>query len=462
MPEGVDGPLPVSIIKMEKVMLRRCLKSTFGLITALAAVSVSNAALAQQATLERIKRMGEVKVCLDQNNLPYSSDKLDPPGFDVEFAQEIAKDLGLKLTYFWYATNVGKRALRQLHTEGNCDFFPGLPHEESFEEGNFKLILTKPYYVGGFATLARADAPATILADTKAKGIGVQMGTLADFKLFDKGFERKLHKSTEEIFDSISHNEIDAAVVPMPEGAWLTKLNSSAKLKVLGNTEKEFLFPMAIGVRKADKDLRDVLNGIIDKIESDGRAQKIFEKYGMVKLTSADAAPAPAPKDTATPPEKKSEATPPAETPKAPEPAAPAPAASDKKSEAAPAPAAPAVAAAPSQGGHELVEPAVPSTDPEFPNDSVTLDKGRKMYKQACYKCHGPNVVSGGTLPDLRLYEGDNYEMFAVIQAGRLEKGMPKWGDYLSIDEIKQVVVYVKDITVKTKHELDEHSNRHH
>ena len=87
----------------------------------------------------------------------------------------------------------------------------------------------------------------------------------------------------------------------------------------------------------------------------------------------------------------------------------------------------------------------------DFPSDPKTVDDGRKMYKQACYKCHGPNGVSGGTIPDLRAYaaKSDHYDMFAVIQGGRLEKGMPKWADYLNEAEIKSIVVYVKSLPKK-------------
>lgn len=91
------------------------------------------------------------------------------------------------------------------------------------------------------------------------------------------------------------------------------------------------------------------------------------------------------------------------------------------------------------------------TTVEDFPNDAKSIDAGRKLYKQACYKCHGPNGVSGGTIPDLRKYAAthDHYEMFGVIQAGRLDKGMPAWNDYLTEEEIKQIIVYVKALHKK-------------
>lgn len=447
-------------------MLARRLTLTLAVSTVLTGLSASGEANAQQATLERIKRVGEIRVCLDQNNLPYSSDKPETPGFDTELAQEIAKGIGVKLVPFWYATNVGKRALRQLHGENNCDFFPGLPHEDSFEDNNFKVGLSKPYYVGGFATLARSDAPATILADTKKKGVGVQLGTFSDFKLFDKGFERKLYKSTEELADAVEHKEIDAAVVTAPEGAWLVKSKSKA-LKVLPNTEKEFLFPMSVGVRKADKDLLAAIDDVIAKLDSSGKMTEILAKYGMVRLyDNAGAAPAAA----APAAEKKAEAAPEKKAEAAPA-AAPAP---EAKAEAAAAPAGDAKAELRNYSaeiavmeGHEPTKFA-PGEDPgpdwhglainpefsvdttsvaDFPNDAKSVNQGRKLYKQACYKCHGNNgIQGGGVIPDVRAFasKNDHYAMFAVVQAGRPDRGMPAWNDYLTEDEIKQIIVYVK------------------
>ncbi len=444
-------------------MLRLCLKSTIGIVTVLAAFSASGGALAQQATLERVKRIGTIKVCVDQDNLPYSSDKPETPGFDVEIAREIAKELGLNLGYHWYATNVGKRALRQLHGENNCDFFPGVPHEENFEESNFKLLLTKPYYNGGFATMVPVDAPESALADNKTKGVGVQLGTLADFKLFDKGFERKLYKSTEEIGEALAHKEIGVGVTPAPEGAWFAISKPEMKLKVLAKTEKEFLFPMSIAVRKPDKDLKAAMDAALDKIASDGRGAAIFKKYGMVRLV-AEGAEAPKSEEA----KKDAEPSKVPDAPKSDEKKPDEKKPDDKKTEA---PADKKADAAPG-AAKEAASAAAPSADPgaddhglalspeyrvdtrqaeDFPNDEKSIDDGRKMYKQACYKCHGPNGVSGGTIPDLRIYaaKADHYEMFGVIQAGRLERGMPAWNDYLNETEMKAIIVYVKALHKK-------------
>lgn len=436
------------------------LGSTF-LITAL---TVSTSAVAQQSGLDRIKRSGVITVCADPDRLPYSSEKPNPVGFDIETADAIATELGFRLGYMWHSTHRGTKIVRQL-ADGTCDFFPGFPVDASFEESNFRIILTKPYYSSGFATLTLADAPETILQDSKAKGVGVQMGTLPDFKLFDRGYERKLYRNTKEMIDAVKHKEVSAAVVPALEGGWEVKQAGEASLKVLANTEKDFVFPMAVGLRKADAELRDMINVAIDKLHANGKFAEILNKYGMVTLAGTGGGEAPKSKaddddDEDGPPrkEKKSDlgnstrsagvgrtnwwsliASPAhAETGHGEEP----------KKEVKPG----------EDPGEDLHGIALsreymvdPKTDPDFPSDDKAIDDGRKLYKQACYKCHGPNGVSGGTIPDLRLFaaKNDHYTMFAVVQAGRLDRGMPAWNDYLTVDEIKRIVVYVKALHKK-------------
>ncbi len=303
-------------------MVRHGTGMSLAIVAALLTIPAASDAQAQQAAMERIKRSGTITVCADPDRLPYSSQKLSPAGFDIDVSQEIAKELGFKLAYTWHSTHRGTKIVRQLADAG-CDFFPGFPVDGSFEENNFKVILSKPFYSSGFATLTRADASDTILQDSKTKGVGVQMGTLPDFKLFNRGYERKLFRNTTEMIDALKHKEIDAAVVPALEGGWEVKSSGDTSLKVLANTEKDFVFPIAIGFAKADKELRDLVNGAIAKIESDGRMAAIFEKYGMVKLAGTGGGEPPKSKeelekDDDGPPktDKKAEAAPAAPAPK--------------------------------------------------------------------------------------------------------------------------------------------------
>jgi polar amino acid transport system substrate-binding protein len=386
--------------------VERSLSRLFSLCLATFAVVHSAAEVQSQTTpLDALKERGTIKLCADADFLPHSHSGMNPPGFDVEVAQAVAKQLDLELSMHWVITLKGFRALRNLY-DRECDFFMGLPRDESFLEEAFRLDVTAPYYNGGFARLVRSDAKSTNLADYKSAGVGVQMATVPDFRLFGRGIERKLYRNVDAVFAALVAKEIEIAVVPALEAAWLVHTNREAGLKILDTTDAEFLYPMGFGVRKKEQDVKAALESAIASLREDGTLERLREKYGVPMLVS-DAEAVKPPNDAGS----------------AVEPAADV----QERGDTAPVTKENDVAA-------------------EFPSDAKSIDAGRRLYKQACYKCHGPNGVSGGTIPDLRHFNGDHFEMFAIIQGGRIEKGMPAWSEYLDTEETKKIVAYIMSL----------------
>jgi quinohemoprotein ethanol dehydrogenase len=82
------------------------------------------------------------------------------------------------------------------------------------------------------------------------------------------------------------------------------------------------------------------------------------------------------------------------------------------------------------------------------PNESPEVRKGRILYDQACYKCHGPGAISGGTIPDLRRFKGNDDEFLSTVREGRVPRGMPSWKPFLSDDEIRAIRAFVKSVPV--------------
>ncbi|MCO5401716.1 c-type cytochrome [Ralstonia soli] len=82
------------------------------------------------------------------------------------------------------------------------------------------------------------------------------------------------------------------------------------------------------------------------------------------------------------------------------------------------------------------------------PNETPEVRKGRILYDQACYKCHGPGAVSGGTIPDLRRFKGNDDEFLATVREGRVPRGMPSWKEFLNDDEIRAIRAFVKSVPV--------------
>jgi len=107
--------------------------------------------------LPQLKAVGSLRFCADPQNLPFSSQEPQQPGFEVELAREMARELGLRADMVWIDTEGGRTALRQL-LEGRCDLFMGLPQDQRFLEDNPRLTLSTPYYAMGHVLVLPAGS----------------------------------------------------------------------------------------------------------------------------------------------------------------------------------------------------------------------------------------------------------------------------------------------------------------
>ena len=68
--------------------------------------------------------------------------------------------------------------------------------------------------------------------------------------------------------------------------------------------------------------------------------------------------------------------------------------------------------------------------------DQAQIDKGKVTYAQKCRHCHGPDMVTGGTIaPDLRKFPDDRERFFTTVKLGKSNK-MPPMGDLLNDEQI--------------------------
>jgi mono/diheme cytochrome c family protein len=75
-------------------------------------------------------------------------------------------------------------------------------------------------------------------------------------------------------------------------------------------------------------------------------------------------------------------------------------------------------------------------------NDQALIGPGRTAYAQKCSHCHGPNMVTAGTVaPDLRAFPDDNARFVATVKQGK--NNMPPWKDILSDQEITEIWAFV-------------------
>ena len=96
-----------------------------------------------------------LRVCADPAGLPYSNDKRE--GFENRIAEVLAKEMGARLEYTWWAQRRG--FFKNTLNAGTCDVVLGVP------VGLDMVRTTRPYYRSTFAFVARSDRP---LADLRS------------------------------------------------------------------------------------------------------------------------------------------------------------------------------------------------------------------------------------------------------------------------------------------------------
>lgn len=238
----------------------------------------------------------ELRVCGDPNNLPFSSEKLD--GIENKIAEVVAKDLGMTVVYFWWPHQRGliKRVLGAKH----CDVMLGIP------KGYDPVLWTKPYYRTGYVMAFRKDRKLKLrsLDDPALKTlkIGVQVNTpphdalgrrgIADnivgYQLmFDSNFHAEDYPG--KVVEDVLAGQIDVAMVWGPIAGYFAK-KKGAPLEIVpiddpSNPSLPFAFDISMGVRKADKELKEQLEGALARRHDD--IEHILEDFGVPLLPAA-------------------------------------------------------------------------------------------------------------------------------------------------------------------------------
>jgi polar amino acid transport system substrate-binding protein len=93
---------------------------------------------AQARSLDTIRSLGTLGLCAHPNSLPFASKAGDPPGFQVELGQALARELGVSLRLGWIITVYQIRS-------ADCDIVMDvIADREAQSETNLRI--SKPYY----------------------------------------------------------------------------------------------------------------------------------------------------------------------------------------------------------------------------------------------------------------------------------------------------------------------------
>jgi mxaJ protein len=236
------------------------------------------------------------RVCADPDNMPAADDKLE--GFDNKIAALMAKDLGDSVTYTWWPTRRG--FVRNTLSASDCDVVFGVP------KGYDLVLATKPYYRSAYVAVTRHDRhlKITSLDDSALKSLKIGVTQFGDDytntppaqALGARGINKSVvgftsfydseHRPS-EIIEAVAKGRIDVALAWGPLAGYFAKHSAvPLDLAVLPDTDRATGFPFAyeltLGVRRADRGLRDTLNTLIDRHRADIDA--ILRDYGVPVL----------------------------------------------------------------------------------------------------------------------------------------------------------------------------------
>jgi mono/diheme cytochrome c family protein len=75
--------------------------------------------------------------------------------------------------------------------------------------------------------------------------------------------------------------------------------------------------------------------------------------------------------------------------------------------------------------------------------NQAAIEAGEMLYAEHCAECHGENLRSSGSIPDLRDLRQDQRSYFdQTVSDGKGQ--MPAWGGVLNEPELNQLWAYVR------------------
>jgi mxaJ protein len=236
-----------------------------------------------------------LRVCADPDNLPYSRE--DASGFENRIAQLVADELKLPLQYEWLPDRRG--FVRKTLGASTCDVIMGVP--AGFE----RTATTRPYYRSSYVIVDRAGGSGPIRSFDDPRLARMRVGVQLignDLAASPPGYALARHGHTANvrgfaipgnepavarIVDAIVAGELDGAVVWGPQAGYFAA-RAAVPLRVTAIAAppdlagQPFEFGMAMGVRRADRELLAALDGVIERRAGD--IARILDAYAVPRV----------------------------------------------------------------------------------------------------------------------------------------------------------------------------------
>ncbi len=246
-----------------------------GILTA--AVTVATVFGASAATLDEIKKKGTIVVGIDFSHPPFASinAKNEQEGSDLETAELLAKDLGVKLE----AVNVSGPNRIPFLVSNKLDLVIA---SMSITKERLKVIdISTPYGVVPLNVSGPKEDNVKTPADLAGKSIAVASGVTADIELV---------RSTKDIsgVNIVRYADEATTKTAILTGQQRYLASTLSDLGVIKKQNPELdldlkmtlkTYPMGVGVKKGNAELLEWVNGWIDANVQNGKLNDIFVKW---------------------------------------------------------------------------------------------------------------------------------------------------------------------------------------
>ena len=239
-----------------------------------------------------------LKVCADPNNLPMSNRKGE--GYENAIAELLARDLGLRLEYVWWAQRRG--FIRHTLKTGACDLMIELPTSSEM------ALTSAPYFRSGYVFVSRHDRRLSIrsLDDPVLKRlrIGVQMigndyansppahalarrGIVNNVVGYSVLGDYTTDSPPSRIVEAVANGRVDVAIVWGPLAGYFAK-RQRTRLDLVPVTPQvdipflPFAFDMSFAVRRGETALLSAVEDVA--VRRRAEIDSILDRYGVPRM----------------------------------------------------------------------------------------------------------------------------------------------------------------------------------
>ena len=233
----------------------------------------SSSANAKARSLDEIRKSSKIKIAVFSDKAPFGYVDKDGKyqGYDVYFAERLAKDLGVEPEY----TSVDPAARVDVLTSNKVDLV--LANFTVTEERKGKVDFAKPYMKVALGVVSPQNAPITDVGQLDGKTLIIAKGTTAETWFEKNAPNVKLQKYDQyaDAYNALLDGRGDAFSTDNTEVLAWAKANKGFKVGITRLGDNDTIAP---AVQKGNKELLDFVNDEIVKLGKDDFFHKDYQE----------------------------------------------------------------------------------------------------------------------------------------------------------------------------------------